>query len=110
MELHPRLSAAVFSDLFRIAVFVYFAQGQAWGVHKGAVDRPAGRQQESGLELGRAGISPYHRVGAVVERPKALGDIRGVSYIYGIFYQYGLIDVPEKVKEKMRIQGNSEEI
>ena len=25
-------------------------------------------------------------VGAVVERPKALGDIQGVTYIYGMFY------------------------
>ena len=53
---------------------------------------------------------PITEFGAVVERPKALGDIRGVSYIYGIFYQFGRIDVPEKAKEKMRIQGNSEEI
>lgn len=55
----------------------------------------------------------FHHItefGAVVERPKAWGDIRGVSYIYGIFYQFGRIDVPEKAKEKMRIQGNSEEI
>ena len=37
----------------------------------------------------------------VVDRPKALGDIRGVTYIYGMFYQFGLIDVPDKVKEKM---------
>ena len=35
------------------------------------------------------------------DRNKALGDIRGVSYIYGMFYRFGLIDVPEKVKEKM---------
>ena len=34
------------------------------------------------------------------DRYKALGDIRGVSYIYGMFYRFGLIDVPEKVKEK----------
>lgn len=40
-------------------------------------------------------------VGVVVERPKALGDIRGVSYIYGMFYRFGLIDVPDKAKEKM---------
>ena len=40
------------------------------------------------------------KVGAVV-RPKALGDIRGVTYIYGMFYRFGLIDVPDKVKEKM---------
>ena len=37
----------------------------------------------------------------VVDRPKALGDIRGVTYIYGMFYRFGLIDVPEKAKEKM---------
>ena len=37
----------------------------------------------------------------VVERSKALGDIRGVTYIYGMFYRFGLIDVPDKVKEKM---------
>ena len=39
--------------------------------------------------------------GEVVDRPKVLGDIRGVTYIYGMFYQFGLIDVPDKVKEKM---------
>lgn len=37
----------------------------------------------------------------VVNRPKALGDIRGVTYIYGMFYRLGLIDVPDEVKEKM---------
>ena len=46
----------------------------------------------------------YHnigKIGEVVDRPKALGDIRGVSYIYGLFYRFGLIDVPDEVKEKM---------
>ena len=42
--------------------------------------------------------------GEVVERPKALGDIRGVTYIYGMFYRFGLIDVPDEVKEKMKNQ------
>ena len=41
------------------------------------------------------------KVEEVVERPKALGDIRGVTYIYGMFYRFGLIDVPDEVKEKM---------
>ena len=40
----------------------------------------------------------------MVDRPKALGDIRGVSYIYGMFYRFGLIDVPDEVKEKMKNQ------
>ena len=46
------------------------------------------------------------KVGEVVERPKALGDIRGVTYIYGMFYRFGLIDVPDEVKEKMKNQTN----
>ena len=40
--------------------------------------------------------------GEVVDRPKALGDIRGVSYIYEMFYRFGLIDIPEKAKVKMK--------
>lgn len=44
--------------------------------------------------------------GEVVDRPKALGDIRGVTYIYGMFYRFGLIDVPDEVKEKMKKQKN----
>ena len=42
------------------------------------------------------------KVGEVVERPKALGDIRGVTYIYGMFYRFGLIGVPDEAKEKMK--------
>ena len=44
-------------------------------------------------------------IGEVVDLPKALGDIRGVSYIYGMFYRFGLIDMPEKAKEKMKNAG-----
>ena len=44
-------------------------------------------------------------VGAVVDRPKALGDIRGVTYIYGMFYRFGLIDVPDVAKQKMNKSG-----
>lgn len=44
-------------------------------------------------------LSNIKKVGAVVERPKALGDIRGVTYIYGMFYRFGLIDVPDEVKD-----------
>lgn len=45
------------------------------------------------------------KTGNIVERPKALGDIRGVTYIYGIFYRFGLIEVPEKVRGKMEAEG-----
>ena len=42
------------------------------------------------------GIKPF------VQRPKALGDIRGVSYMYPMFYRFGIISVPEKFEEIMK--------
>lgn len=36
-----------------------------------------------------------------VQKPKALGDIRGVSYIYPILWRFGLIRVPEEIEKKM---------
>ena len=45
------------------------------------------------------------RQGEVIERPKALGDIRGISYIYPMFFRFGIIEVPEKMAEKMRFKG-----
>lgn len=41
------------------------------------------------------------RFEGVVPRPKALGDIRGISYIYPIFYKFGLIQVPDSAGLKM---------
>lgn len=35
----------------------------------------------------------------LVERPKELGNIRGVAYIYGMFNRFGLIEVPVKQDE-----------
>ena len=46
-------------------------------------------------------LNNIKKVGEVVNCPKALGDIRGVTYIYGMFYRFGLIDMPDEVKEKM---------
>lgn len=37
-----------------------------------------------------------------VKRPKALGDLRGISYIYPMLWKFGVIEVPEKIREKMR--------
>ena len=45
------------------------------------------------------------KVGEVVDRPKALGDIRGVTYIYGMFYRFGLLDMPDEAKRKMNKCG-----
>lgn len=42
--------------------------------------------------------------GSVVQRPKALGDIHGISYIYPILYRFGIIEVPEKTAKKMELR------
>ena len=43
-------------------------------------------------------LNNIKKIGEVVNRPKALGNIRGVTYIYGMFYRFGLIDVPEEIE------------
>ena len=54
-------------------------------------------------------LNNIKKVGEVVNRPKALGDIRGVTYTYGMFYRFGLIDVPDEVKEKKNDRGNKKQ-
>lgn len=44
-------------------------------------------------------------VGRIVDSPKELGDIRGISYIYGIFNRFGLIEMPNK-NHKIAIEKN----
>ena len=41
------------------------------------------------------------QISGIVKRPKALGDIRGISYIYPLFWKFGLIEVPEETAKKM---------
>ena len=36
-----------------------------------------------------------------MKKPKALGDIRGVSYIYLILWRFGLIRVSEAIEKKI---------
>ena len=41
----------------------------------------------------------------VFKRPKAIADVRGVSYSYSLLWRFGVINVPEEVEKKLR--GNS---
>lgn len=52
-------------------------------------------------DFGEQEPQPQKTTVPVIQRPKELGDIRGISYIYAMFYRFGIIDVPEKVKAKM---------
>lgn len=47
----------------------------------------------------------FHHIpsmGSIVDRPKALGDIWGVTYVCGMFYRFGLIEVPEEIRFEMK--------
>ena len=46
------------------------------------------------------------RKGKIITRPKELGDIRGISYIYPMLWRFGIISVPENVAARMEIQQN----
>ena len=69
-------------------------------------------RRENSKSLARSSVLlAFHNIpsiGSVVDRPKALGDIRGVTYIYAMFYRFGLIDAPEKAKEKMEPVRNKD--
>lgn len=43
--------------------------------------------------------------GEIINRPKSLGDISGISYIYPMLYRFGIIDVLVKTADKMRLKG-----
>ena len=62
------------------------------------------REKSKSLAWSSVLLAQKNIKGKVVDRPKALGDIRGVTYIYGMFYRFRLIDVPDEVKEKMKKQ------
>ena len=39
--------------------------------------------------------------GTVFARPKAIADVRGVSYSYSLLWRFGVICVPDEIEEKM---------
>ena len=38
------------------------------------------------------------------DRPKALGDIRGVSYIYPMLWRFGVLEVPQTAQQCMNTE------
>jgi hypothetical protein len=47
-------------------------------------------------------VSTVALVPAEYKGPKAIGQIFGISYVYSLFWKWGLIAVPEKIEEKLR--------
>ena len=48
--------------------------------------------------------SAYQKVLELQQESERPGDIRGITYIYGIFYEFALLEMPEKAKEKIALQ------
>lgn len=65
------------------------------GVYKNYTSELVGQLKNEGesVQLVKKGIN--------IENSKVLGDIRGVSYIYPILYEFGIIEVPESAAIKM---------
>lgn len=47
------------------------------------------------------------RIEGVIERPKAIGDIRGVSYLYSMLWRFGVIQVPAAIEQKLKGKTSS---
>ena len=52
------------------------------------------REKSKSLAWSSVLLALKNMKGEVIDRPKALGDIWGVTYIYGMFCRFGLINVP----------------
>lgn len=62
------------------------------------------REGSKSLSFGSIRLAFTHALTLeVVLRPKAMGDIRGVSYMYPIFWRFGIIRVPKENADRMRI-------
>lgn len=55
------------------------------------------------LEQTRTGTGPEK---PEYKGPKAIGQIFGISYVYSLFWEFGLIEVPGKAAEKLSGKGN----
>lgn len=42
------------------------------------------------------------KMGTVFDRPKAIVDVRGISYVYPLLWRFGVIQVPGEVEERIR--------
>lgn len=71
-----------------------------WTIHKRNVDWQTREKQELGVEFCATGTGEYKKGGRSSWTTEGSGWHSGVTYIYGMFYRFGMIDVPEEVKEE----------
>lgn len=66
------------------------------------VDRRADSKSLAWSSIRMAFDNSLNLQGKIIIRPKMLGDIRGVSYIYPMLYRLGIIEVPTEIADRMR--------
>lgn len=66
------------------------------------IDRRENSKSLTWSSFRAAYLAAVEKQGEILARPKALGDIRGISYIYPLFWKIGLIQVPEKLAIAMQ--------
>ncbi len=66
------------------------------------IDRRADSKSLAWSSIRMAFDNSLNLQGKIIIRPKMLGDIRGVSYIYPMLYRFGIIEVPTEIADRMR--------
>jgi len=66
------------------------------------VDRRADSKSLAWSSIRMAFDNSLNLQGKIIIRPKMLGDIRGVSYIYPMLYRFGIIEVPTEIADRMQ--------
>ena len=65
------------------------------------IDRRKNSKSLTWCSIRQAFSGALEKKGQIIEKPKALGDIRGVSYIYPLLWKFGVIEVPPEFADKM---------
>ena len=65
------------------------------------VDRRADSKSLAWSSIRMAFDNAIELWGEIIKRPKMLGDIRGISYVYPMLYRFGIIEVPTEIANHM---------
>ncbi len=65
------------------------------------IDRRENSKSLAWSSIRLAFFKAVERTDAVFDRPKAVGDIRGISYIYSLLWRFGVIQVPGEIAERL---------
>ncbi|MEY8396244.1 hypothetical protein AALB64_15740 [Lachnospiraceae bacterium 45-P1] len=65
------------------------------------IDRRENSKSLAWSSVRLAFFKAVEKMDTVFDRPKAVGDIRGISYIYDLLWRFGVIQVPREIAERL---------